>query len=469
MTTSGEVAALLGARLVHDHGGSRSIELADVTADSREHTIGALFCCVPGAVHDGHDHAPDAVAAGAVALLCDHELDLDAPQLVVDDVRAAMGPAAALVHGQPSTALDVVGVTGTNGKTTVVSMIESILTAAGRHPRTIGTLTGERTTPEAPQLQRTLARFRDEGADAVAMEVSSHALAQHRVDAVEFAVGVFTNLGTDHLDFHGTQESYFAAKARLFEDGRSRTAVVNIGDIHGRLLRDASAGPVVAVDPAGAGELRVTDEGMGFVWRDVSIELPMFGVHNVTNALLAAEACMVLGATPDEVATGLATLERVPGRFETFDAGDGSTVVVDYAHTPDALEAALTASRDLARGRGRVTVVFGCGGDRDPSKRPMMGRVATELADRTILTSDNPRSEDPTAILEQIAAGARGPVEIIADRAEAIGAAVSSLGTHDVVLVAGKGHEQGQQFATTTVAFDDRDQVRTALSNEADR
>jgi UDP-N-acetylmuramoyl-L-alanyl-D-glutamate--2,6-diaminopimelate ligase len=468
-----DLAALVSAEPIDDTAGA--VVVSDVVADSRRVAPGSLFCCVSGQRHDGHDHAADAVAAGAVALLCERRLPLDVPQLVVDDVRAAMGPAAAEVHGHPARSLDVVGVTGTNGKTTVVSMIESILTADGRSARSIGTLTGARTTPEAPDLQRQLAGMVADGVVAVAMEVSSHALAMHRVDGIEFAVAVFTNLGTDHLDFHGTPEAYFAAKALLFEPGRSRRAVLNVDDIRGRLLRDAAELPVVSVSLDDAAELRTDVGGTTFDWRGVRVHLPMIGRHNVSNALLAAEACLALGVEVDTVVAGLASLDTVPGRFETFGApGDavettGAIAVVDYAHTPDALEQVLLAARELADGRGRVTVVFGCGGDRDRSKRPAMAEVATRLADRVIVTSDNPRSEDPARIADEIVAGATAPVVVELDRAAAIALGWTGAGSGDVVVIAGKGHEQGQELADRTVPFDDREQVRLLLAGNGGR
>lgn len=457
-----ELARLVGAQLVTP-ASSPLPRIADVVADSRRVTPASLFCCVPGQVHDGHDHAAAAVQAGAVALLCERELPLEVPQLVVPDVRSAMAPVAARVHGDPSRRLDVIGVTGTNGKTTVVSMVAAILSAAGRQVRTIGTLTGERTTPEAPDLQRQLAAFVAEGVDAVAMEVSSHALALHRVDAVEFAVGVFTNLGIDHLDFHGTPEAYFAAKALLFEPGRSRIGVVNVDDVRGRLLLDAAEGPMVGVGLADAGDLRADRSGTTFEWRGVTVRLPMHGRHNVANALVAAEACRTLGVDVTTVAAGLSSLPVVPGRFETIDVPGGAVAVVDYAHTPEALEEVLAASRDLAADRGRVTIVFGCGGDRDRSKRPRMGEVASRLADRVIVTSDNPRSEDPGSIISAVVEGCEGPVEVVPDRAEAIATAFVGIGPADVVLIAGKGHEQGQVVGDRTLPFDDREQVRAAI------
>lgn len=461
MARLGLLAELLDARLI----GNPATEVADVVMDSRAVTPGSLFCCVKGEHHDGHDHAHEAVAAGAVALLCEREMSATVAALIVDEVRPAMALAAASVHGSPSAALDVVGVTGTNGKTTVVSMIEAIMGAAGRRPAAIGTLTGSRTTPEAPDLQRQLASMLADGVDTVAMEVSSHALSMHRVDAVDFAVGVFTNLGTDHLDFHRTPEAYFAAKARLFEQGRARVGVIFVDDLHGRLLADASEIPVRRVSMADAQDLAVTRSGSRFRWKGVDVLVPMHGRHNVANALLAAEACSTLGVDAGAVVTGLASLSPVPGRFETFELPSGALAVVDYAHTPDALEQILGASRELAGARGKVVVVFGCGGERDRSKRPMMGRVASELADRVVLTNDNPRSEDPDRIVSEILTGVSGPHEVEMDRAGAIRSALASAGPDDVIVVAGKGHEQGQVFADRTLPFDDRAEVRAAIDD----
>ena len=449
------------------HGDGR-VEIVDVTNDSRLVSHGALFCCVPGEQHDGHDFAARAVEAGAVALLCERRLDVGVTQLVVSDVRAAMAPAAAAVFDDPSAHLAVVGVTGTNGKTTVVSMITSVLTHAGRSARGIGTLTGARTTPEAPDLQRTLSQYRSEGVEAVAMEVSSHALELHRVDALHVEVGVFTNLGIDHLDFHGTQEAYFAAKAKLFEPGRCRVGIVNVDDVHGRLLVDAGGDELRAVSARDVHDVVTTRRGSAFTWRDRRIELPLPGDHNVMNALLAAEACHALGVPDDVVAAGLSALPPVPGRFESFGGDGDPVVIVDFAHTPEALEHALATARDLLDPHGRLTVVFGCGGDRDRGKRPMMGEVACRLADVAVVTTDNPRSEDPDEIISQIVAGCATPPSVVADRRTAITDAVGSAGSDDIVLVAGKGHEQGQIFADRVVPFDDRDVVRSALAARHD-
>ncbi|MHB1139945.1 MAG: UDP-N-acetylmuramoyl-L-alanyl-D-glutamate--2,6-diaminopimelate ligase [Microthrixaceae bacterium] len=468
MTTVAALADVLGVGIAPAHLTPSAAEavVTDVTHDSRRVGPGTLFCCVTGDVHDGHRFAPDAVLAGAVALLCEHPLALEVPQLVVGDTRAAMATAAAVVHGRPSEHLGIVGVTGTNGKTTVVSMLTAILDRAGRSARAIGTLTGERTTPESTDLQRLLAELVEDGVTEVAMEVSSHALVLHRVDEVDVDVAVFTNLGVDHLDFHGTPEAYFAAKARLFEPGRCRVGVVNLDDVHGRLLADVSEFEVVGVSIDHARDLVTGPEGSTYTWHDTPVFLPIPGRHNVLDALLAGEAALQRGLTPSQVAEGLAALPVVAGRFETFRReapGGPVTVIVDYAHTPDALEQALGAARELVAPGARLTVVFGCGGDRDRGKRPMMGAVAARLADRTIVTTDNPRSEDPSRIIEEIRAGVEDRTERIDDRRAAITVAVRESSAGDVVLVAGKGHEQGQVVADRTEPFDDREVVRDSL------
>jgi len=454
--TAGALAATIGAALV----GDPTVELLDATHDSRRAGPGVLFCCVPGEHHDGHDFAASAVAAGASAVLCSRRLDLAVPQLVVDDPRAAMALAAAAVHHHPSDALTVIGVTGTNGKTTVVTMLGALLAHAGRTVEAIGTLTGARTTPESTDLQAQLAEFRDRGVTHVAMEVSSHALELHRVDATHFAVAVFTNLGEDHLDFHRTPEAYFAAKARLFEAGRCDVAVINVDDVHGRLLRDAASVPVVPYSVEGLDSLDLRGDGSSFTWRGHSVELAAPGRHNVANALAVAEAARALGVAEHDIVAGLAGAPAVPGRFERVDEGQPFAVVVDYAHTPDALENVLTAARELVAvtdtGPGRLIVVFGCGGDRDAAKRPAMGRVVTERADVAIVTNDNPRSEDPLRIISEIRSGCVHEPIVEPDRRAAIRLALASAATGDVVVIAGKGHEQGQQFSDRTEAFDDR-------------
>ena len=468
-TGVGELAALVGARLVGDGG----VHVTSVTHDSRRVGPGTLFCCVVGERHDGHDFAAAAVADGATALLVSRELPgVGVPQLVVPDVRPLLGPVAAAVLGDPSHRLSVVGVTGTNGKTTVVSLLGDVLERCGRRASVIGTLTGARTTPEAPELQARLAELVTDGVTDVAMEVSSHALVLGRVDAVEFAVGIFTNLGADHLDFHGNVEQYFAAKARLFEEGRCRAAVVNVDDVHGRLLVDAATGDgpeMVGVSVDDVRDLRLHPDGSTFTWRGHPVRLPLPGRHNVSNALLVAEAGVLLGLDPAEVAAALGTVGVVPGRFELVDEGQPFTAAVDYAHTPDALRAVLTAARESAD--GLLLVVFGCGGDRDRGKRPEMGRVVHELADVAILTTDNPRSEDPAAIAAEVVAGlpsgalveAGGTFVQVPDRAAAIREAAAAAGPGDVVVVAGKGHETTQVVGDVVTEFDDRLVLAEAL------
>ena len=331
------------------------VEITAVTHDSRAATGGALFCCIRGAHVDGHEYAAAAVAAGAVAVLAEHEVDVGprpVPQVVVADARVAIGPVAAAFHDDPSRSLDVVGVTGTGGKTTTSHLLGAILDAAGRPAGVVGTLTGVRTTPEAPELQSRLAEFRDEGKLAVAMEVSSHALAMHRVDGTWFAVAVFTNLSRDHLDFHPSMEDYFAAKARLFTPELAGRAVVNLDDPHGRLLADAAVIPTVGYSLADATEVSVRADESRFRWRGVDVRVPLGGRFNVSNALAAATAAAELGIAPDAVAAGLDAAGPVPGRFELVDVGQPFAVVVDYSHKPDGL-APGPGQRPRGRGGGR--------------------------------------------------------------------------------------------------------------------
>ena len=473
--TVGELLAALdathpGARL-HGDASASAVPLRSVTHDSRRVGPGTLFCCVVGEHADGHDFAAEAVAAGAVALLVQRDPDPDGPlrsvpQIVVDDVRAAMATAAVEVYRHPAERLRTVGVTGTNGKTTVVSAVAHVLSAAGRRVEAIGTLTGARTTPEAPDLQARLAELVSAGVTDVAMEVSSHALSLHRVDGVVFDVAVFTNLGQDHLDFHGTPEAYFAAKAQLFEAGRSRRGIVDVDDVHGRLLMDSAppGHPMVAVSVADAEPVTSTVTGSSFRWRGRSVSCPLPGRHNVANAMLAAEACAALGVEEDSIVAALADLPVVPGRFERVDAGQDFLVVVDYAHKPDAIEALLGTLRPLTA--GALIMVVGAGGDRDTGKRPLMGEAAARLADLVVVTDDNPRSEDPAAIRRAVLAGARGPAELVevGDRRAAIRAALDRARPGDVVVVAGKGHETGQEVAGVVHPFDDRVVVTEELA-----
>jgi UDP-N-acetylmuramoyl-L-alanyl-D-glutamate--2,6-diaminopimelate ligase len=397
-------------------------------------------------------------------------LPLPVPQVVTSDARAATGWFAAAAHGHPADRLRMVGVTGTNGKTTTTQLVGAVLRHAGQTVEVIGTLSGPKTTPEATDLQRSFAALRDGGTDSVVMEVSSHALALHRIDGTSFEVAVFTNLGRDHLDLHGTVERYFAAKARLFEPGLARHAVVNVDDVHGRLLADSLAIPVTTFSTTDVTDVRVTATSHAYRWRDVEIVVGIGGAFNVMNSLAAATACSVLGIPSDRIAAGLAAAPAVPGRMEPVDAGQPFALLVDYAHTPDGLREALRAVR-AAVGEGRVIAVFGCGGDRDREKRPEMGAVVAELADVAVVTSDNPRSEDPLAIIDATVAGVpehyRDRVVIEPDRRRAIAAAIRNARHGDVVLVAGKGHETTQTIGDTVVPFDDRAVARQLLEELA--
>ncbi len=453
----------------------RGTVVTSVVHDSREVTAGSLYACLRGERFDGHAFAADAVRAGATAVLTDHTLGvLDGsvvPQIVVDDTRLRLGPIAAEVAGHPSRALATVGITGTNGKTTTAALMASIFDGAGHPCGVVGTLHGTRTTPEAPELQAMLSGFVESGRTAAVLEVSSHALAMHRVDGTEFDAVVFTNLGHDHLDLHGSQEEYFRAKARLFSPVFSNLGVVNIDDPHGRLIADTSASGVVGSEfrvvtysLADVSEVEVTAAAHRYVWRGRRVEVPMGGDFNVANSLAALTAAVELGIDPDVAIGAVSTLPAVPGRFEVVDT-DASrwrdiTVVVDYAHTPDGLALVLEAARRVVGPSGSLIVVFGCGGDRDRAKRPAMGAVASRHADRVVVTSDNPRSESPQRIIDEIVAGldrdARVDVVTLVDRREAIADAIDSAGAGDVVVIAGKGHESTQEFADHTIEFDDR-------------
>ncbi len=448
--------------------GDVPIRLVDLTHDSRQVEPGWAFACVPGGRFDGHDFAAAAVDAGASLLIVERRLPLDVAQVVVTDVRQAMGHAAAAVHGSPATALTMVGVTGTNGKTTTTRLLGAILRAAGRSVRELGTLSGVRTTPEAPDLQRRLADFVGEGVDAVVMEVSSHALALHRVTGTHFDVAVFTNLGRDHLDLHESIEAYFRAKASLFGPELSDRGITNVDDPYGRLLLDVAAIEMVGYTAADAVDLEVGLDHHCFTWRGQPIRVPLGGRFNVMNSLAALGAAAELGIDAATAAAGLAAIAAVPGRFEVITGpGADVSVVVDYAHTPEGLEHVLASARALI-GVGRVIAVFGCGGDRDAEKRPLMGAAAAAHADLAIITSDNPRHEDPHAIIDATLAGVearyRDRVSTEVDRRVAIEHAVAAARPGDVVVIAGKGHETTQTIGDTAHPFDDREVARAAIA-----
>jgi UDP-N-acetylmuramoyl-L-alanyl-D-glutamate--2,6-diaminopimelate ligase len=456
MNLEGVIAALAPADVLR----SAPVEFSDLAYDASQARPGSLFFCVPGARSDGHDFAAEAVANGAVALVVERPLELDVPQLVVADARRAMAIAADELFGRPTEQLQVAGVTGTNGKTTTAFLLYAILAAAGRRPGLLGTIEsrvgGERrpairTTPEAIDLQRAFREMLDAGDRSCAMEATSHGSELGRLDRVRFAVLVFTNLSQDHLDFHGTMERYFEAKRRLFLDG-SPPAAINVGDPWGRKL---------AADRPDALTFGLAEDAQVGPDALAEVDLKLRGRFNLENALGAFAAARLLEVAEDATVRGLEALRGVPGRFESVAEGQPFEVIVDYSHKPDALESVLRTARELAT--GRVICVFGCGGDRDRGKRPLMGRIASELADVAILTSDNPRSEDPLAIIDEVLSGVTGEIEVEPDRAAAIEQAVAEARDGDVVLIAGKGHEQGQEFADRTIPFDDREVAREAL------
>jgi UDP-N-acetylmuramoyl-L-alanyl-D-glutamate--2,6-diaminopimelate ligase len=473
--------------------GDPGLEVVAITHDSRRATAGSCFACIPGAITDGHDHAPDAVARGAVALLVERRLPLPVAQAQVPSVRAALGPLAATLFGHPSASMRVLGVTGTNGKTTTTYLLEAIARHAGDRVGVIGTVgarvageavtdpvLGAHTTPEASDLQALLAHMRDAQVGTVAMEVSSHALHQHRVDGVQFAAVGFTNLSREHLDYHGSLDAYFEAKAMLFTRARTPAAAVNLDDAHGVELAararregldvwtyavdDATAdiGAVAVQHGASGTRAEVVDRRTG---ADAAVDVPLVGSFNLANALAAAATARAAGVAFEAVATGLGAPLVVPGRMERVDAGQPFAVLVDYAHTPDALARVLAAARPLAAEGGRVVCVFGCGGDRDPGKRPLMGAAVAVGADVAVVTSDNPRSEDPRAIVEAVLPGlVDAPnVRVELDRRIAVAGALAEAAPGDVVVIAGKGHETGQTAGGETLPFDDRLVAREEL------
>lgn len=460
-----EVAAALD---VHEIANDGDPVIVDVTHDSRQVVAGSLFCCLPGAVVDGHDFAQRAIDAGAVALLCERVLPLAVPQVVVPDARVAMASAAAAQWGHPARDMRMVGVTGTNGKTTIVSMVAAISELNERAALSIGTLGGARTTPESSDLQRVLAEAYAAGTDTVAMEVSSHALVAHRVDGIVYDVAAFTNLSHEHLDFHKTMEDYFLAKAILFTPEHASRAVICVDDEWGSRLAGLAEDrglPVVRCSVHDAVIEGFDGRLTSFRWHGAQGSLQMAGRHNISNAVVAANIAELLGLSAQQALDGLAALPSVPGRFEPVEVGQPFLVVVDYAHTPGALEVALDAARSVVRGDGRVSVVVGCGGEKDRAKRPLMAAVCESMADSVLLTSDNPRHEDPRAILEEMQTGLRDPAGVLIDpdRASAIRTAIAAAAPGDVVLIAGKGHETTQTIGDDVLPFDDRLVARSVL------
>lgn len=491
METLGELVS--GVTVQESHG-SLGVEARGLAYDSRRVKPGDVFVCIRGLRTDGHFYAEEAVGRGAVAVVVERDLPVPAkvPCVRVADTRQALGLMAARHYGFPSHSLRLIGVTGTNGKTTTTYLVKAILEAAGRKVGLIGTIRNlagdeeiptERTTPESLDLQALLAYMRGVGCTHVVMEVSSHAIELKRVAGVEFDVGVFTNLTQDHLDFHGTFEAYRAAKGKFFTSlgltakAGPRGAIINADDPSAGFFTRVATVPVGTYGRSGsarvrAEEVRLARTGLGYLLRapegEIELALRLSGEFNVYNSLAAAATGLAEGCSLDVVKKGLEGVSGVPGRFEVVDEGQPFTVVVDYAHTPDGLENLLQAAETVTE--GRKILVFGCGGDRDRGKRPLMGEIAGRLADYTVVTSDNPRSEDPAAICAEVVAGvaktAPGPeaYRVLVDRREAIEHAMAVARPGDVVLLAGKGHETYQVFSDRTSHFDDREVAREALA-----
>ncbi len=514
----GPLARAAGDALVSVTG-EEATRIAGVTLDSRRVSEGDVFFCVPGLLHDRHDFAPAAVEAGAAALVVERPLGLGIPEVRVTDARVAMARMGAEYYGRPGDDLMLLGVTGTSGKTTTTWLLEPILAAAGHVAGLIGTIEtriageprpGVRTTPDSLDLQRTLAEMRAAGVTAVALEVTSHALSLHRVETLYFEAAAFTNLTQDHLDFHAGMEDYFEAKRSLFVPDRVGHGAINVDDAYGRTIKKSATVEMLGFGVAGdadvrAESLRTGPWGMEFValspLGELKIKVPLIGEFNLSNCLAAVSVAVAAGIAPSAIEAGLQSVKAVPGRFETVDAGQPFSVVVDYSHKPDALDNVLREARRIAqpkrgarsggpqkggarsggpqkggarsggpqKGGGRVICVFGCGGDRDRAKRPLMGRVAAAGADIVVVTSDNPRSEDPEAIIAEIVHGVAaersgGPDESIVDRRAAIEFAIHAARDGDVVVIAGKGHESGQVFSDHTEPFDDRIVAREALA-----
>ncbi len=471
-----------------------------VTHDSRRVQPGDLYAALPGSQHHGAKFCQDAASAGAVAVLTDpagreNARQSGLPVFVVSDPRARLGEVASWVYRHPSARLLLIGVTGTSGKTTTTYLLDSGLRRAGYLTGLIGGVetriggvaeASKLTTPEATDLQALFATMAERGVTAAAMEVSSHALALGRVSGTSYAVAIFTNLSQDHLDFHGNLDAYFAAKATLFTPGYARMGVVNIDDAYGRRLADGARIPVVTISASGdeGADWRATDVrggadgstfrivGPGGVEADASVSLP--GPYNVANALGAVVALVEAGVHLATAVAGVAECPGVPGRLERVDAGQDFTVLVDYSHKPGAVEAVLRGLRPVTG--GRLTIVLGCGGDRDTAKRPLMGAAAASLADTAILTSDNPRSEDPLAILAEMLEGVltiaepdRARIIVEPDRGAAIALAVAMADKGDVLVIAGKGHERGQYVGRTVLPFDDREVAGEALTRRLGR
>jgi UDP-N-acetylmuramoyl-L-alanyl-D-glutamate--2,6-diaminopimelate ligase len=446
------------------------LEITHVDIDSRECVPGSLFFALPGTSTNGARFATDAVGRGALCVVASTPLDVAAPVVVVPatQLNALCAHASAAVVGHPETKTRLVAVTGTNGKTSVTTIIAELARALSWNGANIGTLTNERTTPAAPELFRTLASLVD-GFDpsvqhsVVAMEVSSHAISQHRVDGLEFTVAAFTNLSHEHLDYHGSMEEYFVVKSQLFTSEHSQRAVIWDDDAYGHRLTTLTSLPVTRVSRGDAADVVTSLTGTTFFWRHHLVNSALLGDYNVDNALIAMTIMSVLGADDASIAAAMGEVASVSGRFDVVRGSD-VTVIVDYAHTPEGLRRLLEDVRVMVHG-GRVITVFGCGGDRDRAKRPEMGLVASTYSDLTIVTSDNPRSESPESIIDAVMSGVVSGANVVrdADRRSAIARALEAASSGDVVVVAGKGHETTQTIGELVVPFDDRVVARELL------
>jgi UDP-N-acetylmuramoyl-L-alanyl-D-glutamate--2,6-diaminopimelate ligase len=440
--------------------GSLDATICDITNDSTQVSRDSLFCCVVGELVDGHDFAQEALNAGASALLVERELPVDCAQIVVTDTRRAMGEISSAFYDHPSQKMRVVGITGTNGKTTTAHLLGAIFRQQGLNTEVFGTLSGVRTTPESCDLQRNFWQAATAGVQAVVMEVTSHALVLQRIVGTRFDAVVFLNLSPEHLDFHKTQEQYFAAKASLFDAQYSGLGFVNRDDVHGQLLLDATDINTVSFGLDDVNELEVTASSHSYVWRKKKLDVPVGGKFNVSNSLAAATVAAGLGVDIADIVSGLSAAGTIAGRFQSISNDAPFDVIVDYAHTPDALERVLDTTREIIAPGGKIILVFGCGGDRDKAKRPQMGAIAAAQADCVIVTSDNPRSEEPMDIAHQIISGIedadrRSAVSVELDRRSAIELALMTARTGDVVIIAGKGHELTQTIGNQVLPFND--------------
>ena len=465
-------AACIRKNIHYELVGDAETRITDVTHSTASVTPGALFVCVIGERVDGHQLAQQAIDAGAVALLVERRLPISVPQIVVADTRQTQGIVAAAFWGFPSDDLLMIAVTGTNGKTTTAHLLGSILRQHGLRTEVMGTLSGARTTAESTELQRQLAQYVERRIQAVVMEVTSHAMVLHRVEGTHFALSIFTNLTPEHLDFHGTMESYFAAKALLFTSTFTSVGVVNYDDVYGRLIADTNEIQCVPFSVHDVQNISATASSHEFSWKTHHVKVNVGGKFNISNSLAAVTAAVQLGVSETDIVVGLAAAETVPGRFEQVRSSTGFDVVIDYAHTPDALQRVLLAAREVVGTKQQVVVVFGCGGDRDSEKRPLMGAIAAKFADCVVVTSDNPRSESPATITQNIidGVGTLNANTIIAteiDRRLAIQFALKSARSGDIVVIAGKGHEKTQTIGNDVLPFDDVATVKEILGVSA--